>query len=211
MTSELAVVDWYIELFEQGRNVKNLLKDFIDAQGQIKTLKETLARTQHKLEKKLSSKRKKFKETLEQLVKIQNKVVKPLLEEVRKKEELNKRLLKQQAVNAKDLRMLYSVIRTPRLCDEYHKALRRKHAKQELSGYEKDCYHFIKDQMKDFKSETAFLDDFAIKIDRVFLADSVQPIEEDEEEPEVRKEADNDARVKDLVQFQSDSSSLSPQ
>ena len=70
--------------------------------------------------------------------------------------------------------MLYSIVKTPRLCDEYHKSLRRKYINQKQKNKEADdCFMYLKDQMQDFPTEAAFLDDFAIKIDRVYQADSV--------------------------------------
>ena len=72
----------------------------------------------------------------------------PLIKEVEIKELLNKRLLKQQAINAYDLKMLYSVIKTPRLCDEFHKALIRK-KEQDKKRWTQDkqymeCYMYLK-------------------------------------------------------------------
>ena len=145
LLEEFKVVNWYIQVFEEGRNTKTLLNDFIVAQEEIRQLKENMSKRESKLLKKLTKKTIKLKETKEQLVKLNKEVVKPLIEEVRIKELLNQRLLEQQAINAYDLKMFNSVIRTPRLCDEFHKALRRKFEIKKLKAQEMDCFIYLKD------------------------------------------------------------------
>lgn len=87
--------------------------------------------------------------------------------------------------------MLYSVIKIPRLCDEFHKALLRKKkqdtelaqgnkssTKQEM---EMECYHYLKKHISRFPTEKAFLNNLASYIDRVNWADAVQPETESRE------------------------------
>lgn len=52
--NEMEIVKWYIEVLEGGFNTKTILKDFVDAQNQIKYLTSKLNKTKIKLENKLS-------------------------------------------------------------------------------------------------------------------------------------------------------------
>ena len=45
MHEEIEVVNWYIQVFEGGHNTKNLLKEFIAAKAEIKTLEAKAKRT----------------------------------------------------------------------------------------------------------------------------------------------------------------------
>lgn len=92
-------------------------------------------------------------------------------------------MLEQQAINAYDLKMLNSIIKAPRLCDEYQKALRRKFEKNKLKKLEMECYVYLKDQMSKFTDEAKFLDHFVTQIDRIHQANSVQPEVEKESAP----------------------------
>ena len=58
--------------------------------------------------------------------------------------------------------MLYAVIKIPRLCDEFHKARRRKFLSEKLNKTEKEDCAFMKGKFKEFPSETAFLDNFVV-------------------------------------------------
>ena len=41
---EFKVVNWYIQVFEEGRNTKTLLNDFVMAQEEIRQLKENMSK-----------------------------------------------------------------------------------------------------------------------------------------------------------------------
>ena len=55
--NEMDIVKWYIEVLEGGFNTKTILKDFVDAQNQIKYLTQKLNKTKTKLERKLKKKK----------------------------------------------------------------------------------------------------------------------------------------------------------
>ena len=38
---ELSIVTWYIQMFENGVNTKNLMKEIMEAKAEIKSLKES--------------------------------------------------------------------------------------------------------------------------------------------------------------------------
>ena len=93
LANEMDIVRWYIDVFENGHDTRNLLKDFVDAQAEIKTLQTNLRNTKAKLEKKLSKRNKELNESKAMIIKLQKDVVKNLIQEVKIKDALNKRLL----------------------------------------------------------------------------------------------------------------------
>ena len=56
-----------------------------------------------------------------------DKIIKPLIVEVFTKDELIKRLKAENELNISDLKMVSSVIKVPRICTDFHKALRKKY------------------------------------------------------------------------------------
>ena len=55
LTDDLQIVNWYIEVIEGGFNTRTIMKDFIQAQAEIKKLKEKLRETKINLQKKLQN------------------------------------------------------------------------------------------------------------------------------------------------------------
>ena len=47
LTEEFEIVNWYIQVVEEGRNTKTLLKDFVKAQTENKMLKENFRLTKN--------------------------------------------------------------------------------------------------------------------------------------------------------------------
>ena len=41
LNEELSIVTWYIQMFENGVNTKNLMKEIMEAKAEIKSLKES--------------------------------------------------------------------------------------------------------------------------------------------------------------------------
>ena len=58
---------------------------------------------------------------------------------------------------------MYNLIKVPRLCDEYHKAERRKYYsdKKEMINEEVDTMNALQHRMKEYPNEKAFFDNFA--------------------------------------------------
>ena len=53
--NEFEVLKWYIDIYENGHNTKDLLKNFFLAQAEIKALKESKRAEKLRLEKLLNS------------------------------------------------------------------------------------------------------------------------------------------------------------
>ena len=47
LTEEFEIVNWYIQVVEEGRNTKTLLKDFVKLQAENKILKENFKLTKN--------------------------------------------------------------------------------------------------------------------------------------------------------------------
>ena len=59
----MKVVDYYIKMYENGINSKNLMEELIKAQDEIKSLKSNSKKTETKLERQLKRKQEKLQET----------------------------------------------------------------------------------------------------------------------------------------------------
>ena len=62
-----------------------------------------------------------------------NKIIKPLLVEVFTKEELIQRLRAENEINVRDLKMVNTIIKIPRMCTDFHKAMRQRHDENRLA------------------------------------------------------------------------------
>ena len=75
--------------------------------------------------------------------------------------------------------MLYSVIRTPRLCDQFHKAMKQRQLslkdKKLAAKMDVDTHLYLRLEIEKHKNETKFINKFMTQVDRVHLADIVQP------------------------------------
>ena len=80
-------------------------------------LKDEAEKKSSALHKKMIKIKDRLHETQNQLRKMQEKVVKPMVHELKIKDHLTQRLLKQQLINAEDLKMLHAILKTPRLAE----------------------------------------------------------------------------------------------
>ena len=69
----------------------------------------------------------------DKIVEINNKIVKPLIVEVTTRDKLIKRLKAENEQNISDLKILSSVIKVPRICTDFHQALRKKYDANRLN------------------------------------------------------------------------------
>ena len=68
----------------------------------------------------------KLKTTQQYLKKTNNEVVKPLMHEIKITEELKQRYKAQYEKNFEDLRILNSIMRLPRMSDQFYKTIKKK-------------------------------------------------------------------------------------
>ena len=71
--------------------------------------------------------------------------------------------------------MLNAVIKTPRLCDQFQKAMIKKKEEEMKKSMDTkmDCFHYLTQEISKFPNEKAFLKDLTYKIERVHMANSV--------------------------------------
>lgn len=135
------------------------------------------------MEEKLAYKTLLLRDTQQKLHRLQTEVIDEMKRQIRITDRLNQRLLTQQAQNAKDLKMLLSILKTPRLCTEYHRtidmqrstAYTSKQQMEQLRKEDMDCYMYMKEQISEFATEQEFITNFASSIERIHQADQVQP------------------------------------
>ena len=63
----------------------------------------------------------------DKIIEMNNNIIKPLIVEVFTKDELIKRLKAENKLNVGDLEIFSSIIKVPRICSDFHKALRKKY------------------------------------------------------------------------------------
>ena len=76
-------------------------------------------------------------------------------------------------MNASDLKMMYCMIRTPRLCDMFHKAMREKTAKEKRQKIDVESMMYLQPKIQAFSSEKAFVENFAGFIGRAGKAEVI--------------------------------------
>ena len=65
---ELEVVQWYIEVFEDGKNTRNLLKHYIEAQAELRVVKDKIKTVKEKYQGKVKGEKERVQEHLDKLV-----------------------------------------------------------------------------------------------------------------------------------------------
>ena len=65
------------------------------------------------------------------------KIIKPMIVELLTKDELIKRLKAENELNVADLKMVSSIIKVPRICTDFHKALRKKYDESRFNDLQK--------------------------------------------------------------------------
>ena len=127
---EQKIVQWYCETMEQGIDTKKLVGEYAKLRKEYDFLSDHSSKSCNKLEKELSSCRGKLDEALEQLKKQQETVVKPLVDECVKREKQNVKVEAALQDRQCNLKILYAMIRSPKLCDMMYKAERKRFEKE---------------------------------------------------------------------------------
>ena len=68
----------------------------------------------------------------DKIIEMNNNIIKPLIVEVFTKDELIQRLKAENELNVADLKIVSSIIKVPRACTDFHKALRNKYDESRL-------------------------------------------------------------------------------
>ena len=77
-------------------------------------------------EKKMKDEQRKQKELNKRLKKLNSNMIEPLMMEIKVKDELIRRVKEENAINVKDLKMLYTIIKIPKMTTDFQRDLRKK-------------------------------------------------------------------------------------
>ena len=126
LQEEMKILDWWISIHEKGFDNQTLKRKIQELEDEIVQLKKKGEKEKRELENKVTMQKSKLKETQIKLKELFLNVYKPLLKEVKLKEQIieNQNLKVKQMHTS--LSVLNSIIRLPRMCSEFHKALRNK-------------------------------------------------------------------------------------
>ena len=93
---------------------------------------------------------------------MQYEVLKPLYHEISVKDKLTVALQNELDLLKKNFKKVYSILKTPRLCTEFHE--RRKHVKQGLNDHEMvrneeiNRQHYLNQELQNFDGEKNLMD-----------------------------------------------------
>ena len=126
LRQEFDVVEWYTRVLEDGVDTKNLCIEMSKTKEINRKLMEKIEKMtlEHRIES--TELRKKLKETKFHLKKQNTEVVKPLMQEINLVQEIKQRYKTQYEKNFEDLRILNSIVRLPRMSDQFQKTIMRK-------------------------------------------------------------------------------------
>ena len=126
LRQEFDVVEWYTRVLEDGVDTKNLCIEMSKTKEINRKLMEKIEKMtlEHRVES--TELRKKLKETNFFLKKQNTEVVKPLMQEINLVQEIKQRYKTQYEKNFEDLRILNSIVRLPRMSDQFQKTMMRK-------------------------------------------------------------------------------------
>ena len=138
LKEEFDVIQWYITLFEDGKDSKEVIEEYYE----LREIHEQYVKNSEKridaLEIELSRTLLELDEAMSQLKKQQEKVVKPLIEEVTKREVENIKLREQLRDRTKSLKIMFSMLRSPKLCELVYKTERRKYTDEKLKEMQRE-------------------------------------------------------------------------
>ena len=147
-----------METMEQGIDTKQLVSEYAKLKKEYDFLSDHTHKSSTKLEKELSSVRGKLEQALEQLKKQQETVVKPLVDECVKREKENLRIRAALQERQSNLKILYAMIRSPKLCDMMYKAERKRFEKEQLEKINQESIHTLRQYNFDSDNASGFVE-----------------------------------------------------
>ena len=100
-----------------------------------------------------------------------------LVLEIKAKDELIEKYVEREANLSKDIKLLNSIIRIPRVCYKFQKALRKKNTEAEDQKKEQNhAYENLKAEIeKEENDEVKFVETFLTRIDTTYPIDKLEP------------------------------------
>ena len=103
------------------------------------------------------------------LKRLYDELVKPLFAEIKLKDEIIERHIKEEAKLNNDMKMLNSIIRIPRLCGEFQKALKKKRKAETDKKEFLEAYEYLKPKIfESDNNESQFAEDVLNYIDTTY-------------------------------------------
>ena len=125
LEKEMEIVHWYQRVMEEGVDTKKMMQFYLNAKQRIAELEKNHETELNRVTSDLANALNELEQTKDQLYKIKSDFLVPLLQENKIKDEILKRQKDQKREFQEELKMLNAIIRLPRMCDQFQKALRR--------------------------------------------------------------------------------------
>ena len=162
-------MNWYIEVLEAGVDTKQMMNFYKNSKKKINEMESEFTKQERQAKKKIKNLQTKLSVTQLYLKRLYDELVKPLFAEIKLKDEIIERHIKEEAKLNNDMKMLNSVIRIPRLCGEFQKALKKKR-KAEIDRKEfLDAYDYLKPKIYEHgNNEAEFMETILTYIDTTY-------------------------------------------
>lgn len=132
--SEVAIVKWYMEVMEHGVDTKDVCEKYTKLRKQFKLLKKESDNTIRKLTNRNIKLERRYEEAMERLEKQQEKIVKPLIEECSMREKEIHRLKREIVERTRNLKILFAITKSPKMCNIIYKAERRRVTAEQMKA-----------------------------------------------------------------------------
>ena len=119
LRDELQSIDWHIQFIRDGGDYVKLIKDHKAAKVRINNLEDEIIDIRAEHEKQLNKENRKKRELKDKIIEMNNNIIKPLIFEVFTKEELIKRLRTDKELNVRDLKMMNTILRLPKMSTDF--------------------------------------------------------------------------------------------
>ena len=117
---------WHIEFLKDGRNIKEVLQDYELIKTKVGNLEMQIIDMSAEHEKQMKKEQRKQKELNKKIQKLNKNMIGPLMIEIKVKDELIRRVKEENALNIKDLKMLYTILRIPKMTADFQRDMRNK-------------------------------------------------------------------------------------
>ena len=168
LEKEMEIVHWYQRVMEEGVDTKQMLKFYMNAKQRISELEKNHEIELDRVTGDLTNTLEELEQTKDKLHKIKSEFLVPLLQEVKIKDEILKRQKDQKREFQEELKMLNAIIRLPRMCDQFQKALRRQTETESYAQMQAEAVSKLKPYINE-DNEQEFMDDFLQKLDTKIL------------------------------------------
>ena len=149
---------------EEGVDTKQMLQFYLNAKQNIADLEKSHEIEMTRISNDLEVALKELEATKDKLWKVQHDFLVPLLQEVKIKDQILERQKNQKRQFQEEMKMLNAIIRLPRMCDQFQKALRRQMEAGSFTKMQSEAVAKLKPFINE-GNEQKFMDDFLQNLD----------------------------------------------